>query len=223
MKGLHLAICIPGGEMPMESVRSFGLMLMNLQSGPIELANGQFFTHISLHFASSSILPYVRACVIDEGLRGGATHFLLLDSDMTYPPHVARTLLAHRRPFVACNATTRRPPIRWCAKRMDGEIMDSNEGKGLERAKYVGLAVCLVERRVLTGTKPPRFPITWEEKDDGSGESGWVGEDVNFCRKARESGFQPMVDHDLSREIGHVGARVHGGWNLDAGEPDAVG
>jgi hypothetical protein len=32
-----------------------------------------------------------------------------------------------------------------------------------------------------------------------------MSDDIYFCRKAREYGFDIWLDHDLSMEIGHVG------------------
>jgi hypothetical protein len=32
-----------------------------------------------------------------------------------------------------------------------------------------------------------------------------MGEDVFFCKKARELGHKIYIDHDVSHEIGHIG------------------
>jgi hypothetical protein len=40
-----------------------------------------------------------------------------------------------------------------------------------------------------------------------------IGEDIYFCRKARENGFQVWCDHELSKEISHIGI-FHFNYNL---------
>ena len=189
----------------MESVRCFGRLLMALTVQPPPNV-----AQVSQSMFASSILPHARATVVANALEGGATHVLLLDSDMTYPPDIAHRLLAHGRPFVACNATTRRPPIRWVAKDKDGQPMPSSDRKGLERASVVGLAVALIERRVFEAIPAPRFAFEWTER-------GWRGEDVWFCDQAIQAGFAPMVDHDASKEIGHLGMREYRGSDTDGG------
>jgi len=154
------------------------------------------------------MLPYSRSFVMDKAIKGGATHILTLDTDMTYPGDVAHRLVAHGRPFVAANATTRRLPAKWVAKDKAGEPLSSSGKKGLEKASVVGLAVALIETRVYRSMAPPRFNFEYTEK-------GWIGEDVWFCRRAIDAGFQPMIDHDLSHEIGHVGTWVFHGDDVE--------
>lgn len=193
MNPIKLAICIPGESMPIESVRSYGRLMLNLLGHPVVGLTG-----VSQHMTASSMLPYARAKVVSDALNSGATHMLMLDTDMVYPGHIIRRLLAHERPFVACNATTRRHPVRWVAKGTDGKPIDSTSQKGLTKAVSCGLAVALLERRVFEAIPSPRFNFEYTE-------NGWRGEDIWFCDRAREAGFQPMIDNELSREVGHVG------------------
>lgn len=194
MKPISVAVAIPGESMPLESVRAYGRLLLRLCASP-----PPGVVQVSQSMFAASILPFARAKVIDQALEGGATHVLMLDSDMTYPGELVHRLLEHGRPFVACNATTRRAPVRWCAKDKSGDVMNSSERHGLEKASSCGLAVALIERRVFEAIPAPRFQFEFTER-------GWRGEDIWFCDRAIEAGFQPMIDHDLSREIGHVGA-----------------
>ncbi len=197
-----LGICIPGESMPMESVRCLGRLIMRLCTDPPYGLSG-----ISQHLAAGSILPQTRAEVCGMAIRNGCSHLLLLDSDMIYPETVVHQLAKHGRPFVAANATTRRPPIRWTAKDTRGRVMNSNKERGLAKAGTVGLAVALIETRVYQALPTP--PFQFEHTS-----AGWIGEDVFFCRQAIEAGFQPMIDHDLSRKIGHHGAKVFYGGEI---------
>ncbi len=202
---MHLGVCVPGEGMPLESVRSYAALMMALVSQPPPGLRG-----VSQHFHASSMLPYTRARVIDMALSAGATHLLLLDADMTYPANVAWRLWAHGRPFVACNAVTRRPPHRWTAVDRENKPLDSSRLEGLGKAYACGVAVAMVEARVIEKLERPLFDFFWTGK-------GWRGEDHYFCEKVRSVGFQPMIDHDLSREIGHVGTRVLTGRDVENG------
>lgn len=202
MKPIHIAVAIPGEAMPIESVRCYGRLLQRLLTNPVP-----GLAQVSQSMFASSILPYARSRVIESALKNGATHILMLDSDMTYPGDLVHRLIAHGRPFVACNATTRRAPIHWVAKDKAGHRMDSSNSKGLEAASVVGAAVCLIERRVFEAIPLPKFDFEYTEK-------GWNGEDVYFSRRAIEAGFRPMIDHDASREIGHVGTYEFGGKDI---------
>lgn len=194
---IHLGICIPGESMPMESVRCLGRMIMALCTKP-----PPGLAKVSQHMAAGSMLPHTRATVCSMALEAGATHLLLIDSDMTYPADAAHRLLGADRPFIAANATTRRPPIRWTAKGKDGLEIESHKEAGLTKANSCGLAVCLIEARVYQAIPAPRFNFEYTE-------DGWIGEDVFFCRAAILAGFQPMIDNALSREIGHVGGYIY--------------
>ena len=205
MNGKHLAICIPCESMDVEAVRCFGRLLLALTTRP-----PRDVVQVSQSMFASSMLPFARSRVVANAFREGATHVLCLDADMTYPPDVAHRLLAHGRPFVACNAVTRRPPHRWVAKDKAGEIIDSSKRSGLDRASVVGLAVALIERRVFDSISHPWFNFEWSM-------DGWRGEDVYFCDRAIASGFQPMIDNDLSHEIGHIGSRVYSGPDTKGG------
>ena len=188
--------------MPMEAVRCYGRLMLRLFTHP-----PPGLSQVAQAMFAASILPYARAQVVKMALSQGATHVLMLDTDMLYPETVVERLIAHDRPFVACNATTRRPPIRWCAKDKAGEVMDSNKGRGLQKAASCGLAVALIERRVFEAIPAPKFFFEW------TGD-GWRGEDIWFCDRAIDAGFQPMIDHDLSREIGHVGTYAYTGEDV---------
>lgn len=196
----HVGICILGESMPMESVRCLGAMLLDVMREPIP---GLGF--VSQHFFQSSILPYSRSKVIESAVKAGATHVLTIDADMVYPANGLRRLLAHERPLVVCNATTRRPPIRWVATDREKTPLDSNALTGLGKAWNAGIAFALMEARVYRAVRKPHFMFEYTE-------NGFRGEDVYFCEGVRKAGFEVMMDHDLSREIGHVGSVVfHGG------------
>jgi hypothetical protein len=128
----------------------------------------------------------------------GATHVLWLDADMTFPPDAAFRLLAHDREIVAANYVTRIPPSRPTAKR-DGQCVSSIEATGLEDVDHVGMGVFLMKTSVVANLPTPRF---WYSTPTET-------EDVYFCRLLRAAGHTIAIDHDLSREVGHVGTHTY--------------
>jgi hypothetical protein len=83
----------------------------------------------------------------------------------------------------------------------------SSKGKtGLERVTSIGCGVMLVKRHVFEKIERPWF---WFENLKNH---KLLGEDVYFCVKAHDFGFETWVDHDLSNEIGHVGSYTYG-WH----------
>lgn len=128
----------------------------------------------------------------------GATHILWLDADMTFPRDTALRLLAHDKAIVAANYLTRVPPSRPTAVR-DGQFVSSRDAQGLEDVDHVGMGVFLMRTSVVAGLPRPRFAY------DGP----TITEDVYFCRLLRKAGHDIYIDHDLSKNVGHVGQHTY--------------
>lgn len=128
----------------------------------------------------------------------GATHVLWLDADMTFPPDTALRLLKHDADVVAANYVTRVPRSRPTARR-DGECVSSIDATGLEAVDHVGMGVFLMKSSVVDGIPSPHF---WYSTPTET-------EDVYFCRLLRAAGHTIYIDHDLSKDIGHVGTHTY--------------
>ena len=124
----------------------------------------------------------------------GATHILWLDADMTFPPDTALRLLKHDLPVVAANYVTRVPPSRPTA-RIQGMCVSSADATGLEVVDHVGMGVFLMKTDFVSSLPHPRF---WYSTPTET-------EDVYFCRLLWNAGHRIVIDHDLSKEVGHVG------------------
>ena len=124
----------------------------------------------------------------------GATHILWLDSDMTFPSDTALRLLKHDKDIVAINYVMRRESWKPIARR-DGKRISSLDATGLERVDDVGMGVFLMKTSVVQNIPSPRF---WYSTLTET-------EDLYFCKLLRTAGHEIWIDHDLSREVGHVG------------------
>lgn len=148
-------------------------------------------------------------------LTHNATHIMWLDSDMMFPRDVCEKLLSHKLAIVACNYSTRALPLKAVAY---SEIHDwdtgiSKDATGLIPVDGIGFGCILIEADIFSILRKPWFPITYT-----SSTSSYLGEDMNFCIKARASGFEIIVDTDLSKEVYHIGSAAFL-WNTYSSNP----
>jgi hypothetical protein len=135
-------------------------------------------------------------------LQGGADYALFLDSDMRFPSYLLEKLIAHDKDIVAYNYATRRLPVKTVAFSDFStlECIYSHDRTGLEEVDAIGMGAMLIKTEVLRKLPQPWFNISWLP-------SGgiWVGEDIYFCKLAQAHGFKVLVDHDLSKDVKHIG------------------
>ncbi len=208
----RLAICLPQTEtVRAEYALSLAGLMLRLGSVPCGM------TDVLTVAGAGSVLPDVRQGIAQRAVElYNATHLLWIDADHSFPADTAHRLLAHGRPWVGINATTRRPPIRYTAVQKDNEVLKTTQhSKGLEKAWRMGFGIALIEARVFAQMPKPWFLIEYIEKADGA---FFRGEDIYFSEKAKAAGFHPMVDHDLTKETTHIGSV---GWDTAALEGQA--
>jgi GT2 family glycosyltransferase len=152
-----------------------------------------------------------REKLVDNALADGCDVILFIDSDMRFPSDTIDILLSREVPIIGVNAVTRRKPTLPTAlnlhveKDEEGKItshawhkVDSSDKEGIEPVTAVGGGVVMIRKEVFNAIKKPWFDVGW-------GSKGIIGEDVHFCIKALDNGFQTYVDHSLSKHIGHIG------------------
>jgi hypothetical protein len=67
----------------------------------------------------------------------------------------------------------------------------------------------LVKTKVFKAMEEPYFYF------EQLGNNKILGEDIYFCIKAKDEGFDTWVDHDLSKGIRHIGQYVYGWDNIE--------
>jgi hypothetical protein len=162
-------------------------------------------TELGVQFCRGTLIVNQRRLLAQALLDEGGDWLLFLDSDMRFSPDTLKRLLAHGVPFVACNYPTRRMPIEPTAyrrMRTQEHIWTNEESSGLEECAGAGLGVTLIHRTVFERTPKPWFHIPYLPEADAE-----LGEDLWFCNQIRKAGFAVMLDHDLSKEIRHIGVR----------------
>lgn len=136
-----------------------------------------------------------------------------VDDDHGFAPDVLHRLLDRDVDIVAPICLRRQSPFLPVPTGLDGNFLDlqKHEPDELVQVLYSGTSGMLIRRRVFEALEQPYFELGERE---GSGNR--VSEDVNFCRKAAEAGFQIHVD--LSARFGHMTvATIWPEWDEDKG------
>lgn len=192
-----VCICIPSDE-TVHAGFCLSLAQMVMHTFMEEPSN---LKGLTIQHVGASILPHSRYTLAKKALENHATHLLYLDSDMIFPANTLTRLLAHDKDMVSINAMSRRPPYHttaWIAP--EHQIVTTVESTGLERAWRTGFAVVMLKAAVLAGMKPPYFNLEFiPERDE------FRGEDYVFFDAAKAAGFELYIDHDLSKEVQHMG------------------
>jgi hypothetical protein len=196
-KGTNVAICVPVRDYVTSSF-TFSLSMLMKKCGETNQKT-------SLHMVMGSEVAMQRQQLVEQALETACTHILWLDSDMLFPSNLLQALLSHEKDIIACNYSTRVEPHRPVAFDNPGNL-DSRvlSGEGLQSVFAVGAGCMLVKRQVYEQMPRPHYSVTWN--DD---YSNMVGEDIFFCEKAREHGYEIWVEKTLSNSIGHSGTKIY--------------
>ena len=207
---MRIAILIPArGQM--EVATAFDLVAMCAYT--IKTSNHD----IDLFTSSGTLIFDQRNNLVKTALDIKADYLLFVDADMRSPKDTLQILMAHDKDIIGVNATTRSEPVKPTAKNMhineDGSIdwmpIYSNAKTGIEKADGIGCGVMLIKRKVVETIEEPYF---YFEQLPGN---RILGEDIYFCVKAKDAGFDTWVDHDLSKYIKHIGQYVYGWHNIE--------
>lgn len=213
---IRVGIAIPAGdEVKTQFMWSFSSLLMHTMRERKDIA-------IFRYIQRGTLLPSSRHGLVEAAMAADCTHVLWLDSDMTFPADTLVRLLEHREPIVAANYAKRRYPIVPTAERIDEQdhivpLYTTEQSTGLEKVLHAGMGVMLVDMDVYRALPRPWFNL-WYSK----GTNEYAGEDVFFCYHAKHAGIDVLVDHDLSKEVGHLGEFEFYNQHADAVKEELV-
>jgi hypothetical protein len=171
---------------------------------------------VLLFTSHGTLIASQRMELARQALEEKADYLLWLDSDMRFPRETIGHLILRDKPIVAANYATRRMPVKPVAM-MDnngeiGRVYTAPDSEGLQPVDYIGMGVMMVKREVFEKVEAPWFAIPYSTIGNH-----YIGEDVFFCRKAREAGYEVLVDHDLSHQVKHIGTFEYsheGAWAM---------
>ena len=178
-----------------------------------EHARATLDVDITLNQSRGTLLNDMRTHLVEQAMLMGATHIMFFDNDMTFPPDTIARLLAHKKPMVGANYSTRRKPcVHPTTKSADGKsyVYTDHMSTGIEECMAGGFGVALIETGLFEAVNRPWFDGGEARSAFNEGKTSDFGEDYYFCYKARqETGNGFWVDHDLSKQVGHVGEYVY--------------
>jgi hypothetical protein len=159
---------------------------------------------VSLRFTPATYIHAGREWFLESMIKQGATHVLWLDTDMSFPRELAILLHGHHLPIVGCNYRVRQDSGLFTAQRVDRSRVETTAAStGLESVGALGFGAVLMRTDIVDGLARPWFRHGLNE------QAGDIGEDIMFCRTLRAHGYDIMIDHDLSKELGHVGLHTY--------------
>ena len=194
-----IAIAIPARDMVHTSFAYDLAMMMSHWT----YKNAKNNDNIMLFTSQGTLIVNQRQDLVIRAIEDKCTHILFLDSDMRFPKDTLERLLAHNKPIVAGSYATRRLPSKTVAFENDTDwacVYTTPDKTGLEAVAAVGMGCMLVNLAIFDKMTLPYFMIGFSPKTNQ-----FTGEDIFFCRKARATGYEVLIDHDLSRELGHIG------------------
>lgn len=160
----------------------------------------------------------------------GATHLMFMDNDMLLPHDVIARLLSADKDIVCGNYVTKGVPARPMCINFNNEFVYSMpKNSGLERVYKAPTGCMLVKMEVFDRVDAPFFHVPPRGVDVYGSEDErpesmhpvheWYlkqfdwniwknsgGEDYWFTHNCARAGVEVWVDHDLSKDISHMGS-----------------
>ena len=182
-----ILICVPCMDMV---ASGFAQSLAVLQKGGNETA---------IMFECGSLIYDARNKLAKQAIKMQADYTMWLDSDMIFKPDTMVRLLEHNAPIVSGAYFRRSPPYHLVA--FDKCDTETREWTDLplptETVKCGGVGFgCVLVRTDVLFEVAAKYK-TWFEPMNG------FGEDLSFCYRARECGFDILLDPTIT--CGHVG------------------
>lgn len=209
---MKVAICTPSRDMVHAS---FAFDLANLVGYSVKKG-----IQIGVYNATGTLIADQRVNLAKEAIAAKVDYILWLDTDMRFPKNALECLLAHKKDLVGANYTTRSLPVEPVAFHFDDNVWTRvptlPESKGLQEVSGSGFGVMLTSAKVFKAMPDPWFLIAYSTVN-----GVFHGEDLYFCMKAESIGFKTHIDHDLSKEVRHIGSFEFRHEHVDASEETA--
>jgi len=192
-----IAVCLAAGD---ETKTFFAYDLARLMAhSAVHLSSDA----IGILVARGSRIPAQRELLAQAVLDQDYSHALFLDTDMRFPKETLVRLLDHNVAIVGAGYTERHVPYRPAVVKdltSDERLYTIREHTGTEPVAGIGFGVVLIRRDAFEAVPRPRFTWAWSPEQDDH-----IGEDMFFCHKAGKAGVGIYVDHDLTKDVKHIG------------------
>lgn len=162
-----------------------------------------------VHLQSNCYVHDARNKIVAEAQRIGATHLMFIDADTVFPPDGVQKLLARDLDIVGGLYFRRQPPHLPTINQLEGDklIVPTKWPKDKPFEVFgIGTGFLLIKMSVFEKIKPPYFYFC-------NFHGRPLGEDIYFCRKAREAGFKVWCDPTIPLQ--HIGEYAYDQRDFD--------
>ena len=193
----------------------------------MEMVNAEFAQHLAMATANlvahgikvncafniGSVITIARRNLTDIFLKSDFSHIWWVDSDMKFPIDAPLRLLARDKDIVGVNYRRRRFPNPNFTG-MSGspgnytEFQTTDNSPAMEMCDVLPHGLVLVRRKVYETIPHPHYLQEYIPELNLE-----IGEDIYFCQKCIQNGFEVWCDHELSKESAHIGI-FHFNYNL---------
>jgi hypothetical protein len=193
----------------------------------MEMVNAEFAQHLAMACANlvangikincafniGSVITIARRNLTDIFLKSDFDYAWWVDSDMKFPIDAPLKMLKRNVPLVGANYRRRRFPNPGFTGMMGKagaftELVTDDNSPPMEKVDVLPHGMVMVHRSVYEKIPQPHYLQEYVTELNLE-----IGEDIYFCNKAKAAGFDVWVDHDLSKEIAHIGI-FHFNYNL---------
>lgn len=193
----------------------------------MEMVNAEFAQHLAMACANlvangikincafniGSVITIARRNLTDIFLKSDFDYAWWVDSDMKFPIDTPLRLLKRGVPLVGANYRRRRFPNPGFTGMMGQpgsftELVTDDTSPPMQEVDVLPHGCVMVHRSVYEKMPQPHYLQEFVPELNLE-----IGEDIYFCRKAKDAGFQVWCDHELSRELAHIGI-FHFNYNL---------
>jgi len=146
-----------------------------------------------------TLVDTARNNIVEDALEQDCTHILFLDSDMTMDKDMINRLIEHDKDIVSSFHIRRLPPHYpnvFYKFKEEYRHIHQDCAKGLIEVDSVGFGGILIKTEIFKKLKYPYFKFLFKDNKK------LFGEDLLFCKNAKEAGYKIFVDCDL--ECGHL-------------------
>lgn len=190
---MKLLIAIPTtDEMPFQFVESLTKLIRRLDADEVDY---------EVAFQGGTLVYIARDKLSKKAISGDYTHVLWLDSDMVFTEDLFDDLKDSGKNFVTGIAHSRREPYSSC---IFSEIYPCfRKWKGAYPDKTFKIAACgfacvLISTNIIKEV--------WDEHGTAFFPERMLGEDVAFCKRASELGYEIWAEPSV--KMGHIGQTV---------------
>jgi hypothetical protein len=208
---------LPTGKRPSIMIAVPSMEMVNAEFAQhLAMSAAQLVAHgikINCAFNIGSVITIARRNLVDIFLKSDFDYIWWVDSDMKFPIDAPLRLLARNKDIVGCNYRRRRFPNPNFTGMMGTtgkftEFQTTDNSPAMELIDVLPHGMVLVKREVYEKIPQPHYI-----QDYVPSLNLEIGEDIYFCQKAKQNGYEVWCDQELSREIAHIGI-FHFNYNL---------